>query len=126
MDDAAKIGSIRTHVGLVLKRLERTSFRDGLERTLLAEQLERVLATVPASAGPRRRQRARRVDQRLMRESVEAATRVGASLAQLRALEPDADEWRSTLGELKEQISTLLATEEDRLDGSAERLEASA
>lgn len=125
MDDAAKIRSIGAHVGRVLQRLERTSFRDGLERTLLMEQLENVLATVPASSAARRRERARRSGQRLLREAVNAAQRVGSSLAQLRALEPDADEWRPTLGELKEEIATLLATEEDRL-GAEEVLEASA
>lgn len=108
---------VRSRVALVLRRLERTSFRDRLERNLLAEELERTLAAVPTSKPPRA---PRGRDAALWRESVEAARRVGSSLAHFRSLEPDADEWRSRLGELKEQISTLLATEEDRLEGTRE------
>lgn len=125
MDHATELGSLRAHLRLVLRRLERTSFRNGRERTLLAAELERALSTLPAPRGRRGRTPCTS-EARLLREAAEAAARVEASLAQLRALEPDADGWRRTLDELEDRISTLLATEEDRLDVRAEGAQAGA
>jgi len=126
METAANIGSIRTHVGLVLRRMERTSFRDRVERGLLADALARALEGVPAASVARRRPRPRRSDSPLLRDAVDAAQRVGSSLERLRALaiDPEADGWRRSLRELEAQVSALLATEEDRLDRSAQRLRA--
>jgi hypothetical protein len=128
METDSKIGSIRAHVGLLLRRLERTSFRDRLERRLLVDALERALARIPAASVARRRLRPRRGELQLLREAIDAAERVGASLARLRALAVDngADGWRRSLRELEAQVSSLLATEEDRLDRSAEPMKASA
>ena len=108
----SSLASLRKHVDLVIRRLERTSFRDGRERRILTEELERALGVLPvARAGARGRDATL-----LLRESKDAAARVGSSLARLQALDATADAWSSALGQLTEQIATLLATEEDRLD----------
>lgn len=113
MDSVFPLRAHAARVDRVVARLERTSFRDRHERSLLVAQL---VAAVGA-ATPRRRSAAEpSLDAALARDAKEAGDRLARSVARLRAADPAADDWRGAVADLKDRFGHWLAVEEDRLD----------
>jgi hypothetical protein len=113
----------KSHIGRLIERLARTSFRDRDEREILVAELGRTIAELPCADERRAVGTADGEQAELISDSIAAVATVESDVRALAA--PDStDAWANRIVRLERDMSLLLAAEEDLLEARARTAEA--
>jgi hypothetical protein len=119
----SRLEPARVRIARLLERLGRTSFRDRFEREILVAELGRTIAELP-SAGGEIQTPFGDGDGELADDSMAAMAAVESSVRALEEPESN-DAWVHRLARLEDNLSSLLAAEEDLLEACAAQAHAS-